>query len=218
MVPSLFSRGLRAPGPPSRRPSRRPSRALKAAVVALVAAAATSIPACDDHDHGTASGADALFQGSATDEGLVALEAQAPTEDATRAPALTTPASGSTVPAATPVTFEWKAQLSSAPRRAPGRPAPYVVPLPLGPIRAAHAHGDPMNGKGYLLTLKANGQKVVRVFTTSTTYAPDAAAWDKLKSGGTISATVTTASFDQNRLVPGSGPFASPATTFTIAP
>jgi hypothetical protein len=100
------------------------------------------------------------------------------------------------------------ASIRSAPR--------YEGSSPFGAMREAHAHGTPMNGKAYLLTLRSNGSTVVRVFTTNTTYTPDDEAWSKLKTAKSIEAVLATATYDQNNILQGSGPFVAPGVAFTI--
>ncbi len=167
----------------------------------------------DEHEHSEGT-SDAVFAGTATDEGLAAFDAATPTTDASKAPALTAPAAGAKVPAATPVAFTWKAT-PTALRLAPVAPR-YAGSSPFGAMRDAHAHGNPMNGKAYLLTLRSGGAVVGRVFTTNTTYTPDDAMWTKLKSAKSIEATLASASYDNNNIVQGSGPFVAPAVAFTI--
>jgi hypothetical protein len=202
--------------------SLRIRRLLHGACIVL-AATGISAAGCSDHAHDTPS--DVAFQGEANADGFETFAAAAPKEDAARAPTLTAPANGAKVPSATPQKFEWKpaAAMGPAPaareRYAAVSPPRFVFPLPIGPLRTARAaHGAPMNGRAYLLTLKSGGNNVVRVFTTTTTYEPDAAAWQKLKDAKSITATIATASFDNNNVVSGSGPFVSPATSFTIEP
>jgi hypothetical protein len=87
----------------------------------------------------------------------------------------------------------------------------------LGPVRAAHAHGAPMNGRGYLLVLSGpEGEVLARVFTTALSYTPDAATWDALSAEGSpITAVVTNAVFADGRVAPDGGPFAGEPITFT---
>jgi hypothetical protein len=172
----------------------------------------------DEHSHGTGP-TDAIYAGSATDEGLAAFDAATPTTDASKAPALTSPTAGQKVPAATPIAFNWKASptaLLRSPASSPVRAPRYEGSSPFGPMRDAHAHGSPMNGKAYLLTLRSNGNAIVRVFTTNTTYTPDDATWTKLEEAKSIEAVLATASFDQNNILQGSGPFVAPGVAFTI--
>lgn len=168
----------------------------------------------DEHDHGTGS-SDAVFAGTANDEGLDAFDAATPTNDAAKAPALTAPQAGAKVPGATPIAFTWKATPTALRMRGAPR---YEGSSPFGAMRAAHAHGDPMNGKAYLLTLRSGGNVVARAFTTNTTYTPDDATWTKLKTAKSIEATLASASYDNNNIVQGSGPFVAPAVAFTIEP
>lgn len=192
-------------------------RLTRFASIAVLGLAVVYAPAgCkeDEHEHGGGT-SDAIFAGTATDEGLSTFDAAPATTDATKAPALTAPQAGAKVPAATPVAFTWKATPTALlPRTAPR----YEGSSPLSPMRAAHAHGNPMNGKAYLLTLRSGGSVVARVFTTNTTFTPDDATWTKLKTAKAIEATLASASFDNNNLVPGSGPFVAPPVAFTIEP
>src|SRR5205085_1025544 len=150
---------------------------------------------------------DAIYLGGANDEALAAFDAATPTTDASRAPALTSPAAAAKVPASTPIAFTWKesptALLDGSLRIAP-RFARYEGSAAFGAMRAAHAHGAPVNGKAYLLTLKANGATLVRVFTTNLIYTPDDAAWTKLKNAKSVEAILASASYDNNNIVQGS--------------
>lgn len=185
------------------------------AVVLATAIAASYAPTgCkeDEHSHGTGP-TDAIYAGGATDEGLTAFDAATSTTDAAKAPALTAPTAGAKVPAAFPAAFSWKA----TPTGFLPKPTPrYGGDSLFGAMREAHAHGDPMNGKAYLLTLRSNGNVVARVFTTNTTYTPDDATWTKLKEAKAIEATLASAQYDNNNIVQGSGPFVAPGVAFTI--
>lgn len=171
---------------------------------------------CGSHDdEETATGpSDAVYEGTANDEALSELEGIAAPEDASRAPSLSTPAAGAKIPVAPAAAFEWKASPTAM---LPGRPrAPYATSAPFGPMRKAHAHGNPMNGKAYLLVLRDGaGANVVRVFTTNTKYVPDAATWEKLKAAKQLSAVFTGASYDNNKVVQGTV-FKSPSVPFSV--
>lgn len=190
------------------------------AVVFATAIAVSYAPAgcSDDHEHGATGPTDAIYAGSATDEGLAAFDAATPAADAAKAPSLTAPTAGAKVPAATPFAFTWKASptASLAPRLTPRAAPHYDGASPFGAMREAHAHGTPMNGKAYLLTFRSNGATVARVFTTNTTFTPDEATWTKLKDAKSIEAVLATAQYDQNNIVQGSGPFVAPGVAFTI--
>ncbi len=90
----------------------------------------------------------------------------------------------------------------------------------LGPERAARAHGAPLNGAAYLLVLTTpSNAKLLRVFTTATSYTPDATAWGKVEgAGAAVTASVLTGLFDNNALAADGGPFAGTPITFTVAP
>ena len=183
---------------------------LGAAVVASYAPLACS----DEHGHGSTGPTDAIYAGTATDEGLAVFDGATSTPDAAKAPALTAPAAGSKVPAATPVKLTWKASPTAFPT--PTRAPRYEGSSPFGAMRAAHAHGTPMNGRAYLLTFKSGGNRIARVFTTNTEFTPDDATWTKLKQAKSIEVVLATAQYDQNNIVPGSGPFEAPGVAFTI--
>lgn len=205
------------------------------AVFGLIAASAFSLPiftsACsDDHAHGGeggGSGDEVLYEGSATDEAYEALVDATPVEDATQASYLSSPTAAMTVSAATPLTFSWQVgQGSAAPpsidgarlgERASKSPnivesLKWLVDMPV-----AHAHGDPVNGRAYLLEVR-NGDTVVhRVFTTNLEHTPSADAWQTItEGGGERSVSVLNAVFEDNRVAQGGGPFKGTAVTFTI--
>jgi hypothetical protein len=182
---------------------------------AIVFAAATAFSyapvGCSDElpqSQGTGP-TDAIYAGGANDEGLALFDAATPTTDASKAPALTAPAAGAKVPAATPAAFTWTATPTALLRR-------YEGSSPFGAMREAHAHGDPMYGRAYLLAFRSGGKMVARVFTTKTTFTPDDATWSKLAQAKSIEAILATAQYDQNNIVQGSGPFVAPAVAFTI--
>jgi hypothetical protein len=189
---------------------------LASAVVFATALLSSYAPSgCKDDEHEEASGpTDAIYLGNTTDEGLAAFDAATPTTDAAKAPALTAPTAGAKVPAATPIAFNWKATPTAfvVPRSAPR----YGGASPFGAMREAHAHGSPMNGKAYLLTLRSNGNTLVRVFTTNTVYTPDDEAWTKLKDAKNIEVVLASAQYDNNNILQGSGPFVAPGVAFTI--
>jgi hypothetical protein len=90
----------------------------------------------------------------------------------------------------------------------------------LAGVPSAYAHGTPLSGTGYFVVFSTSKDpKLIRVFTTSHDYTPDAPAMKKLTSAGeTIHAIVTTAEFDQNRIAQDGGPYKGIEVTFTMAP
>lgn len=190
------------------------TRFASAVVLATAIAASYAPTGCKEDEHEDASGpTDAIYLGNTTDEGLAAFDAASATTDAAKAPALTAPAASAKVPSATPIAFTWKAT-PTAMRVTPVRR--YEGASPFGAMREAHAHGNPMNGKAYLLTLRSNGSTVARVFTTNTLYTPDDEVWGKLKAAKNIEAVLASAQYDNNNIVQGSGPFVAPGVAFTI--
>ena len=87
-------------------------------------------------------------------------------------------------------------------------------------VPEAHAHGEPISGRAYLLVFTSpSGETLVRAFTTQTSFTPDATAWADLKaSQGGVSAVVTWADFESNRVLQGGGPWQGVSRTFTVAP
>jgi len=195
-------------------------RCLRGAACVAAATLVVYAPACkhDDHDHGTGP-PDAVYQGTATDEGLTAFEAVPAKDDAAKGTTVTAPANGAKVAAAAPAKLEWKAPTAlfdRSPSSSGTRTSRYRAPFPLEGLRSAHAHGAPMNGRAYLLVLKSGGTSVVRVFTTDTSYTPDNATWTMVKTAKSITATISSALFDNNNVVQGSGPFVGTASSLTI--
>lgn len=143
----------------------------------------------------------------------------APVADATRGATFDFPAEGALVPVAPPAAFAWHTGGATGILRGARSPNALASALMLvGPERSAFAHGKPVNGNGFFLVFStADNDKVLRVFTTSTSYTPDDAAWQKLVGAGApVTATILTAVFENNFLVSDGGPFSGTPVTFTI--
>jgi len=169
---------------------------------------------------------DVLYEGGANDEALLTLLASEAKVDPAQGTVFDAPADGASIPSATPPTLKWHvgapgARFSPLVPGAAGRDSGAFETLRqlVGPLRAASAHGQPVNGRAYFLVFKtASGEAPLRVFTTLLTYTPDAAAWDKLvATGGPITASITGGIFETNRLVPDGGPYSGQPVTFSIA-
>ncbi|HMY19518.1 MAG TPA: hypothetical protein PKA58_24505 [Polyangium sp.] len=179
--------------------------------------------------------ADVLFEGATTDEALIALDAsiqqKAPVADPTQAPVLDMPTA--TMLPKTPIpTFTWHA--GAAVRNEPWNiDAPTLLRVPepqspfrgglaelFGPIKAAHAHGDPLVGPAtFLVFSTATNPKLTRVFTSLTSYTPTQAVWDKMiAANAEITLSLVGAQFDANRIADGGGPFQGTKFAFTITP
>lgn len=195
----------------------------------------------EEHGSVPAEYADILMLGGVTDEALIELASVlgqgAPADVPTQAPTLDKPAEAEALPSTSPPVFTWHvgASASLAPQAAPEpvrlagllpSPAPrepaFTSPLRelFGPMRSAHAHGTPFTGTGTLLAFSVDSNpKLARVLTGDTSYVPSADVWEKLKAAGKpITLTLTSAIFEQNRVIQDGGPFAGSETTFTIAP
>lgn len=189
------------------------------------------------------SEAEVIYEEEATDEALEALLEAPVVEDAAESAYITSPADGDALAASTPPTFEWQVgpeetgSLSTNPDQRFGFVRPpsdahwstpdsaevlsTVAPSLFGvfaPAQPAHAHGTPVNGRGYLFVIEdASGTKVHRVFTLGLEHTPTQAAWDGIAaSEGPFKASVTNAIFEANKVVEQGGPFEGPAIGFTI--
>ena len=199
----------------------------------LVPLACAAIYGCDHEEDEPLSPelADVLFEGGATDEALVALDSaldqKAPVDDPTRAPILDMP-TGAMLPKSPIPTFTW--HFGGMTRNLH---VPTLLQLPestptfrsalgefFGPVKAAHAHGDPLVGPAaFLVFSTATNPKLTRVFTNLTSYTPTQAVWDKLVAANAeITLSLIGAEFDANRIADGGGPFQGTKYAFTIMP
>jgi hypothetical protein len=185
----------------------------------------------DTSGSGAHGNADVIYEGGATDEALAELEAAgAPTTNAAETASFTAPLADAALPAATPAAFTWalpaqgsRLELLPQGREVPGpleRSATAALGLLLSGVREAHAHGDPVNGRAFFVVFSTAAEpELVRVFTTASTYTPDDAAWTALKGAAApITATITSAVFESNRVAADGGPFTGGTVTFTITP
>jgi hypothetical protein len=177
--------------------------------------------------------ADVVYEGGATDEALEALlDASIVTTAATPAN-FTAPLNMAVVPASPAPTFTWTVattaarapsdrttppgRLFDAPRSSPEGVVERSLARWLSNVPVAYAHGTPTSGPGFLVVFStASNDKLVRVFTTNTSYTPSADALAKLTGAGTtIHAVITSAEFDQNRIAQDGGPWKGAEITFT---
>ncbi|MCK6587561.1 MAG: hypothetical protein HUU21_00245 [Polyangiaceae bacterium] len=213
----------------------------------LIPLASALLYACEHDAELPAGYTDVLLQGTVTDEALVAfagaLDQGPPDVVPSRAPTLDSPAEGAVIPKASATTFNWHfGMTASAPKGAnPGfsekaawwnplsPPVQAARPIRLlqkplrelfGPVRSAYAHGDPFTGVATFLVFSTDSDpRLLRVFTSETSYAPDTTAWGKLAAAGKpITLTLSAADFESNRIVQEGGPFAGSSITFTISP
>jgi hypothetical protein len=85
-------------------------------------------------------------------------------------------------------------------------------------VTRAHAHGTPYNGVAYLLEFAdGSGQKRLQVFTDVTSFTIPEAEWTALaENPNPITLTIFSATFEENDVVSGGGPFERAHVTFTI--
>lgn len=203
------------------------SRAITVGVFCALGSALAYGGACSSTPPLDPALADVVFQAPADGPALDKLLAVTPVKNAANAPVIDSPPTDSELPGSTIVTFKWHASGATAawhpgsrllPDLAGPRPAPprwRALTDLLGPERAAHAG---QSGVGYYLTFATDTKpNLLRVFTTETSYTPDAAAWKKLGAVMTwTELTVFAATFDDDALVPGSGPLESDPILFCI--
>lgn len=190
--------------------------------------------------------ADVILEGSASARALEALVAVPPKDDPAKGVEIDSPADLAELVPSPITTFKWhqRGATAAGKRSAPGRlafmtlaaGAPQDQPLwswwssppalteltgplreLLGPERAAHAAAA-MDGAGYFLVFSTDTTPdVLRVFTTKTSYTPDAKAWDKLYAVNTwTTLSIVSAAFTTDSLSPNAGPFQGASIKFCI--
>lgn len=173
--------------------------------------------------------ADVIFEGGANGKSLDALLAAPTLVDPTRGAVIDSPTTGTEIPPSPVMTFTWHpgsgmAALQGAPSLLPvDRASRLSLRGPLaelfGPEREARADATLMSGVGYFLLFSTDvTPRLLRVFTTKTSYTPDAKAWAALRSAGTwTTLSVFAASFADDRLAPNGGPWKATPIQFCIA-
>lgn len=104
------------------------------------------------------------------------------------------------ISAATPEAFAWHADPTAAPN-----PSDVIV-------------ASKQNGQTFFLAFSVpENAKLLRVFTSLTTYTPDAATWQTLVSASQpITLSVTSATFENDKLTPDGGPHSGQTLSLTI--
>jgi hypothetical protein len=130
-----------------------------------------------------------VFVGGADEPALEQLVTAPPPGDMANGVVIDAPSNDSILNAATVITFRW---------HSPGGTEP-----------AAHADTGTMSGAGYFLTFGTDlKSEVLRVFTTETSYTPDAEAWKTLSADMIwTELSIVSAVFQDDQIVPGEGPF-----------
>ncbi len=194
-----------------------PSRLQRALLLATLSGALAGAPGCSSgSDSDTTTNpltANVLLQGGVTElalQQIVSVEADdwgwaggvfdAPASDPTAT-------STATVPAGRPYPFAWHADRTDPPFAAAGAAG------------FADTGSAGFTGMAYLLVFGTpSNAKLLRVFTATDHYTPDAAAWKALRAvAGPITVTLTTATFDGDTLAAEGGPHKGQTLVLTIA-
>lgn len=153
-----------------------------------------------------------IYGAGANDEALSALLDAPLVEDLEQAAHLLEPAPDVPLSRAEPANFSWRV---GAPSAALERPPADGLAL----ISSAYAHGPPINGRGYLLTLKNDGGEVVyRAFTTDLNHLVTPTPWRDLTTNTTtLTASVLHAVFINDVVADGGGPWLGPEVLYEVA-
>lgn len=196
------------------------ARLLVAATVGFLGVGVVACSSHHDSDVDAGPGediSDVLYEGGTNDEALKALVASQ--AQSTVSLAFTAPVEAQKVPKGTPFAFAWSElkQASLSPTRRQRSWSDRALELLEG---TAWAHGEPVNGPGFLVTFStATKPKLVRLFTTKMTFTPIEVVWSKLASvNEPIQIRVRAAFFEESRIATGGGPFQGPIRAFTIVP
>lgn len=162
---------------------------------------------------------DVTFQGSATHAALTAMLAEAAIDDPTHAAFFDNPKDLSALPGTPIITFTWHdaqphARMELLPR--PAKAASFTGTLADLLERTAYAQSAAMSGPGYLLAFRTLDTHLAlfRVFTSSTSYTPDASAWAKLATGMWTTLQITSATFADDQVA--AGPYAGQVINFCV--
>lgn len=201
----------------------------------LVSVPAAIFTACSDDTGGGGGGGDPLadvqYEGGATDEALEALLAATPKDEPARAPVFDFPTDGAEIASATAPIFKWHAGGATAsrsierfleappPPRAPRSAVEELLGAALSDVRPAFAHGTPLTGPAFLLTIESGGERLARVFTKGTEYLPNDATWTSMKSAAQpVTLRLLGAEFETNRIAQDGGPWQGSDVSVTITP
>jgi hypothetical protein len=198
-------------------------RVVRRSALTLVASSALYAGACSSEPDPSEPAASAdpelegvVYLGATNHEGLEVLLAAKPTRG--DPPVIIAPEEGAVLESRT--TFHFERGLSARRDARPGPPHWRTFSLRelLGPERAAHAHGLPMNGAAFLLTFgTSEDPHLLRVFTDETSYEPSDEAWAALAGAREITLTLRMGLFEEGRLPSGAGPFESAALHFSVS-
>jgi hypothetical protein len=185
-----------------------PGRTLRSVLFVALSAALPGAQACSSSSSADQSQnsltAGVLREGDATDATLVQVLDTGADGWGWAGGVFDSPTDQAVLEPAPPFTFAWHADSTSAPSGAGAA--------------GASASDAGFSGMVYLLVFSTpSNAKLLRVFTTDTTYTPDAAAWKTLVSvNGPITLNVTTSTFADGTLTADGGPHNGQTLSFTI--
>jgi len=216
------ARGAKLTNPCEMKLAARGAAVCLSLLLALVATACSSDNKASDAQ-GPAGEQDigqVIYVGEPTDEALLRLLDSTAMADPHHALTLDSPDVTAPVPKDAPVTFAFhvaaSAQSTPTMQRALGQPGRFAWRRGLheflqliAPVRIAHAHGAPYNGTAYYLVVSDRDSKpVLQVFTSETSFTPEAVDFQHLVDAPQpLTLEITFADFEDNRIPSGGGPF-----------
>jgi hypothetical protein len=176
---------------------------LRRFTLGLLIATAASLPACSSDKTPTASsalGSDVIREGTTTAVALDEFLGTPADSWAWAGGQFLTPSDQAVLPATTPQTFTWQADGTTP-------PADTDVLVP-----------NEQQGQTFLLVFSTPADpKLLRVFTSLTSYTPSAAAWQKLvRAGAPITLSISSATFENDQLTGDGGPHIGQTIQLTI--
>ncbi|HYQ42366.1 MAG TPA: hypothetical protein VER11_10360 [Polyangiaceae bacterium] len=189
----------------------------------------SNAPANQNGPDGQQDISNVIYVGGVTDEALERMLDVAPKNDPRQAVIVDAPDLSVPVPKETAATFEF--HLATEAKRAPSlHPGPAGNPPSkwrrgvheflqfLAPERIAHAHGTPYNGTAYYLVITDKDSKqILQVFTSGTSFTPEAADWQHLTDAPQpLTLAITSAFFEDNSVPSDGGPFVGGSFQFRI--
>jgi len=160
-----------------------------------------------------------IYVGDVTDEALVRMLDGTPKNDARQAVIVDSPDLSVPLSKDSPATLQF--HLASQASRAPLLLGPSTTPRPrwqrslheflrlLAPEGVAHAHGAAYNGPAYYLVITgADSKQILQVFSSKTSFTPEALDWQHLtEAPQPLRLDITSAFFDDNGIGEDGGPF-----------
>src|SRR6478752_7308600 len=197
-----------------------PFRFAAAGALLLLSSCSSDATAPTEHPDTGGDLSDVIYVGEVTDEALDRLLDATPTDDPRHALKIDSPDLSAPLPQDSAATFAYSpaSEATRAPnhRRVPARQQPskwqravHALGKFLSPEGTAYAHGAPYNGTAYYLVISdADSKTRLQVFTSETSFTPEAVDWQNLaQAPQPLKLEITSAYFEQNEIPAGEGPF-----------